>query len=73
MKLQRYNVDGELYREGFVIDESGEWCFSEDVAALEAAWAAARAAAWDPAWAAARAAQSREFLRVVTETMEKIP
>ncbi len=61
MKLQRYNVDGELYREGFVIDESGEWCFSEDVAALEAAWAAARAA------------QSREFLRVVTETMEKIP
>ena len=36
MKLQRYNVDGELYREGFVIDKSGEWCFSEDVAALEA-------------------------------------
>ncbi len=36
MKLQRYNVDGELYREGFVIDESGEWCLSEDVAALEA-------------------------------------
>ena len=36
MKLQRYNVDGELYREGFVIDESGEWCFSEDVEQLEA-------------------------------------
>ena len=36
MKLKRYNVDGELYREGFVIDESGEWCLSEDVAALEA-------------------------------------
>ena len=36
MKLQRYNVDGELYREGFVIDESGEWCLSEDVEELEA-------------------------------------
>ena len=36
MKLQRYNVDGELYREGFVIDESGEWCLSEDVEQLEA-------------------------------------
>ena len=41
-------------------------------AAEAAAWAAARAAAWDAARAAARdaarAAQSKEFLRVVTET-----
>ena len=57
-------------------------------AAWAAAWAAAGAAARDAAWAAAGAAwaaagaaagaaawdaQSREFLRVVTETMEKIP
>ena len=55
-------------------------------AAARAAWAAARAAAGDAARAAAgdagdaaeaagdaRDAQSREFLRVVTETMEKIP
>ena len=41
-------------------------------AAWDAAWAAARATARAAAWDAARAAQSREFLRVVTETMEKI-
>ena len=42
-------------------------------AAWNAAWDAAWNAAWDAAWNAAWAAQSREFLRVVTETMEKIP
>ena len=55
---------------------AGAAAWDARAAAWDAAWAAAwdaRAAAWDAAWAAARDAQSREFLRVVTETMEKIP
>ncbi len=50
--------------------------------ARDAAWAAARDAAWAAAWAAwdpardaagaaARAAQSREFLRVITDSEER--
>ena len=45
-------------------------------AARVAAWDAARDAAWDAraaAWDAAWDAQAKEFLRVVTETEEKIP
>ena len=67
----------ERYATGHATDAELETARAAARAAAEAAagdtaWAA-WAAAWDAAWAAARAAQSREFLRVVTETMEKIP
>ena len=66
MKIQRYAVSAWDQCE-FKSNDCGDWCDAEDVAALEAAWAAAWAAG-----AAARDAQSREFLRVVTETEERI-
>ena len=59
MKIQRYAVSAWDQCE-FKPNDCGDWCDAEDVAALEAARAAAGAA------------QDAEFLRVVTETMEKI-
>ena len=57
-------------------DAAGDAAWAAAGDAAWAAWAAADAAgdaAGDAAEAAARAAQDAEFLRVVTETMEKIP
>ena len=35
MKLQRYNVSDDYYRNGFSEDDRGDWCMSVHVDALE--------------------------------------
>ena len=52
---------------------NGEATNEELDAARDAAWDAAWDAARVAAWVAARDAQAKEFLRLVTETEEKIP
>ena len=36
MKLKRYNVSDDYYRNGFSEDDRGDWCMSVHVDALEA-------------------------------------